>query len=142
MPRNNTTNHMDIGKLEKNTLEELRILARDEEITNFSRLKKQDLILALLRNNAEKRGLKLRGGVLDIVDEGMGFLRADGFVAGPNDIYVSQTQIKRFNMRYDDMVIGQVRPPKDSEKYYGLLRVEDVNGQSPDKIKHRPYFEN
>jgi transcription termination factor Rho len=71
----------------------------------------------------------------------MGFLRADGFVAGPNDIYVSQTQIKRFNMRTGDMVIGQVRPPKDSEKYYGLLRVEAINGQHPEEIKNRPYFE-
>jgi len=132
---------MDIGQLEKKTLEELRSLAQDTEIHNFSRLKKQDLILTLLRHNAEKRGLKLRGGVLEIVDDGMGFLRADGFVAGANDIYVAQAQIKRFNMRTGDMVIGQVRPPKDSEKYYGLLRVEAINGQHPDEVKSRPYFE-
>ena len=132
---------MDIAQLEKKTLEELRQMARDADVAGFSRLKKQDLILSLLRHNAEKRGYKLRGGVLEVVDDGMGFLRADGFVAGPNDIYVSQTQIKRFNMRTGDMVIGQVRPPKDSEKYYGLLRVEAVNGQSPDEAKSRPYFE-
>jgi len=140
MPRNNS-NHMDIAQLEKKNLEELRDLAHDEEIENYNRLKKQDLILALLRNNAEKRGLKLRGGVLEVVDDGMGFLRADGFVAGQNDIYVSQTQIKRFAMRTGDMVIGQVRPPKDSEKYYGLLRVEAINGQHPEETKRRANFE-
>ncbi|MFZ4816131.1 MAG: transcription termination factor Rho [Phototrophicaceae bacterium] len=132
---------MDIAELESKNLEELRLLARDNEIVGFGRLKKQDLILALLRENAEKRGYKLRGGVLDIMEDGMGFLRADGFVAGPNDIYVSQTQIKRFNMRSGDMVIGQVRPPKDSEKYFGLLRVEAINGVSPEEAKDRPYFE-
>lgn len=132
---------MDIAQLENKNLEELRQLARETDVAGFSRLKKQDLILALLRQNAETRGLKLRGGVLEVVDEGMGFLRADGFVSGPNDIYVSQTQIKRFNMRSGDMVIGQVRPPKDSEKYFGLLRVEAINGQPPDEVKTRPYFE-
>ncbi len=145
MPRGNNTNNiskqMDIAKLEQKTLEELRIMAREADVPTYSRLKKQDLMLALLRHNAEQRGYKLRGGVLEVVDDGMGFLRADGFVSGPNDIYVSQTQIKRFNMRTGDMIIGQVRPPKDSEKYYGLLRVEAVNGLAPDEIKNRPYFE-
>lgn len=142
MPRSTTVDQpMDIGQLEKKTLEELRQMAREVDIAGFSRMKKQDLILALLRAYAEKRGYKLRGGVLEIVDDGMGFLRADGFVAGPNDVYVSQTQIKRFNMRTGDMVIGQVRPPKDSEKYFGLLRVETINGQAPEEIKQRPYFE-
>lgn len=139
MPRSN--NYMDIAQLEQKNLEELRQMARDEDIAGFSRMKKQDLILAILRSNAEKRGLKLRGGILDVVDDGMGFLRAEGFVSGPNDIYVSQTQIKRFNMRTGDMVIGQVRPPKDSEKYYGLLRVEAINGLHPDEAKKRPVFE-
>ncbi|MEO1443137.1 MAG: Rho termination factor N-terminal domain-containing protein, partial [Chloroflexota bacterium] len=141
MPRNNNSNHMDIAQLESKTLEDLRQMARDADVAGFSRLKKQDLILSLLRANAEKRGYKLRGGVLEVVDDGMGFLRADGFVSGPNDIYVSQTQIKRFNMRTGDMIIGQVRPPKDSEKYYGLLRVEAINGYPPDEVKSRPYFE-
>ncbi len=139
-PRNNVSN-LDIAVLEKQNLEELRNLAREANVAGFSRLKKQDLILALLRNNAEQRGYKLRGGVLEIVDEGMGFLRAEGFVPGPNDIYVSQTQIKKFNMRTGDMVIGQVRAPKDSEKYYGLLRVDAINGVSPDEAKQRARFE-
>jgi transcription termination factor Rho len=132
---------MNIVDLEAMTLNDLRELARDAEIMGFSRLKKQDLILALLRHHAEQQGHELRGGVLDVIDDGIGFLRADHYLPGPNDIYVSQTQIRRFNLRTGDMVIGQVRPPKDNEKYYGLLRVEAVNGLDPEQSKVRPYFE-
>ncbi len=132
---------MDIAQLEHKTLEELRQMARDASIPRFTRMKKPDLILALLRDDAERRGHKLRGGVLEIVDDGIGFLRAEHYLPGPNDIYVSQTQIKRFNLRTGDMVIGQVRAPKDSEKYYGLLRVDAVNGLNPEEAKYRPNFE-
>ena len=132
---------MDIAELEQQTLENLRDLARDANIAGFSRLKKQDLVVRLLRDKAEKQGHELRGGVLDIIDEGIGFLRSDHYLPGPDDIYVSQTQIRRFNLRTGDMVIGQVRPPKDSEKYYGLLRVEAVNGLDPESAKHRPSFD-
>lgn len=132
---------MDIAQLEPLTLEELRQIARDSGVSGFSRLKKQDLILSLLRNEAEKRGHQLRGGVLEIVDDGIGFLRAEHYLPGPNDIYVSQTQIKRFNLRTGDMVIGQVRSPKDTERYYGLLRVDAVNGLNPEEAKERPNFE-
>lgn len=132
---------MDIAELELRTLDELRQTARESSISGYSRLKKQDLILALLRDNAEKQGYKLRGGVLEIVDDGIGFLRAEHYLPGPNDIYVSQTQIKRFNLRTGDLVIGQVRSPKDSEKYFGLLRVDAVNGQNPEDAKNRPNFE-
>ncbi len=132
---------MNIVDLEAMTLNDLREMAREAEIMGFSRLKKQDLILALLRHHAEQQGHELRGGVLDIIDDGIGFLRADHYLPGPNDIYVSQTQIRRFNLRTGDMVIGQVRPPKDNEKYYGLLRVEAVNGLDPEQSKVRPFFE-
>ncbi|MGQ9888534.1 MAG: transcription termination factor Rho [Aggregatilineales bacterium] len=132
---------MDIAQLEHKTLEELRQMAREASIPRFTRMKKPDLILALLRDDAERRGHKLRGGVLEIVDDGIGFLRAEHYLPGPNDIYVSQTQIKRFNLRTGDMVIGQVRAPKDSEKYYGLLRVDAVNGLNPEEAKYRPNFE-
>lgn len=132
---------MDIAELEPKTLDELRQIARESSISGYSRLKKQDLILSLLRDNAERQGFKLRGGVLEIVDDGIGFLRAEHYLPGPNDIYVSQTQIKRFNLRTGDLVIGQVRSPKDSEKYYGLLRVDAVNGQNPEDAKNRPNFE-
>ncbi len=132
---------MDIAQLEQKTLEELRHVARENNVTGYSRLKKPELILSLLRNNAEKQGYQLRGGVLEIVDDGIGFLRAEHYLPGPNDIYVSQTQIKRFNLRTGDMVIGQVRSPKDSEKYFGLLRVDAVNGLNPEEAKNRPNFE-
>jgi transcription termination factor Rho len=132
---------MDIVQLEKLSLDDLRQQARDANVPGFSRMKRQDLQLALLRDYAEKQGLKLRGGVLEIVDDGIGFLRAEKYLPGPDDIYVSQTQIKRFGLRTGDMVIGQVRAPKDSEKYFGLLRVESVNGLNPEQAKNRPNFE-
>ena len=132
---------MDIAQLETKNLEELRQLARQAEVPRYSRLKKQDLILGLLRVEAERKGHKLRGGILEIVDDGMGFLRAEKYLPGANDIYVSQTQIKKFNLRTGDMVIGQVRPPKDSEKYFGLLRVDAVNGLNPEESKRRTVFE-
>ncbi|MGB4675916.1 MAG: transcription termination factor Rho [Aggregatilineales bacterium] len=127
--------------MEQMTLSELRELAREADIAGFSRLKKQDLILALLRHKAEQQGFELRGGVLEIIEDGIGFLRSDHLLPGPDDIYVSQTQIKRFNMRTGDMVIGVVRPPKDNEKYYGLLRVEAINSMDPELAKNRPHFE-
>ncbi len=132
---------MDIAELEQQTLESLRNLARETNVAGFSRLKKPDLILRLLRDKAEKQGHELRGGVLEIIDEGIGFLRSDHYLPGADDIYVSQTQIRRFGLRTGDMVIGQVRPPKDSEKYYGLLRVEAVNGLDPEVAKQRATFE-
>ncbi len=132
---------MDIAELEMQNLDTLREMARDADIAGFSRLKKQDLILRLLRDKAEKQGHELRGGILEVIDDGIGFLRADNYLPGPNDIYVSQTQIRRFGLRTGDMIIGQVRPPKDSEKYYGLLRVEAVNGLDPEQAKRRPRFD-
>jgi transcription termination factor Rho len=133
---------MDIAELEQQTLESLRALARDVGIAGYSRLKKPDLILRLLRDKAEKQGHELRGGVLEIVDEGIGFLRSEHYLPGPEDIYVSQAQIRRFGLRTGDMVIGQVRPPKETERYYGLLRVEAVNGLDPETARTRPLFEN
>ncbi|GIK63891.1 MAG: transcription termination factor Rho [Chloroflexota bacterium] len=133
---------MDIAELERMTLVELRTIAREAEIAGYSRLKKEELILRILRDKAEKQGHQLRGGILEIIEDGIGFLRSSSYLPGSDDIYVSQTQIRRFNLRTGDMVIGQIRPPKDSEKYYGLLRVEAVNGMDPELIKNRPNFEN
>ncbi|HIP95866.1 MAG TPA: transcription termination factor Rho, partial [Anaerolineae bacterium] len=105
------------------------------------RMKKNDLIFRLLRAQAEQQGYIFGGGVLEIVEEGIGFLRSDHLLPGPNDIYVSQSQIRRFGLRTGDMVVGQVRPPKETEKYFGLLRVEAVNGIDPEEAKKRPRFE-
>jgi transcription termination factor Rho len=131
----------DFEKLEARSLAELRDLAKSLDVSGYSRLKKEDLILRLLRAKAEGQGYIFGGGVLDIVDENIGFLRSEHYLPGPEDVYVSQSQIRRFGLRTGDMVIGQVRPPKDSEKYFGLLRVEAVNGIDPEAAKQRPVFE-
>lgn len=132
---------MNIAELETMTLSELRDMARTRDIVGYSRLKKQDLILRLLRAQAEERGFIFGGGVLEIVQDGIGFLRSDHLLPGPEDVYVSQSQIRRFSLRTGDMVIGQVRPAKESEKYYSLLRVEAINGLDPEQSKARPVFE-
>ncbi len=132
---------VNIVELENKTLSELREIARDMGISGYSRLKKQDLVLRLLKAKAEQQGYIFGGGVLEIVEDGIGFLRSDHFLPGPEDIYVSQSQIRRFNLRTGDMVVGQIRPPKETERYYGLLRVEAVNGLDPEAAKHRPHFD-
>ncbi len=132
---------MNIVELEAKTLEGLRSQAKELEISGYSKSKKSDLILKILKANAESQGLIFGGGVLEIVQDGIGFLRSVDLLPGPEDIYVSQSQIRRFGLRTGDMVIGQVRPPKDTEKYFGLLRVEAVNGLDPETAKQRPKFE-
>ena len=132
---------MNMAELEAKTLDELRAIARELEVTGYSRLKKDDLILKILKANAESQGYIFGGGVLEIIQDGIGFLRSVDLLPGPDDIYVSQSQIRRFGLRTGDMVIGQVRPPKETEKYYGLLRVEAVNGLDPELAKQRPVFE-
>ena len=132
---------MDIAELETRTLSELQELAREIGLTGYTRLKKYDLIMRLLQANAERQGYIFGGGVLEIVADGIGFLRSDHLLPGPEDVYVSQSQIRRFGLRTGDFVVGQVRPPKDTEKYYGLLKVEAVNGLDPEIAKQRPQFE-
>jgi transcription termination factor Rho len=134
-------NQIDMATLDVRRLPELRDLAKEWEISGFSRLKKEDLILRLLRAKAEREGLRFGGGVLDIVDESKGYLRCEHYKPGPQDVYVSQSQIRRFGLRTGDMVVGQVRPPKENEKYFSLLRVEAVNGMDPEMAKRRPVFE-
>jgi len=141
MARESAIKKIDIASLETKTLAELRELAKEWEISRYSRLKKEDLILRLLRAKAEREGLKFGGGVLDIVDESKGYLHCNHYKPGPEDVYVSQSQIRRFGLRTGDMVVGQVRPPKENEKYYSLLRVEAVNGVDPEAAKQRPSFE-
>ncbi len=131
-----------MAELETKTREDLMDIAKELGISGYSTLRKQDLIFRLLQAQAEKEGNIFSGGVLEIVDDGYGFLRGESLLPGLNDVYVSQSQIRRFALRTGDYVTGQVRPPKDSEKYYGLLRVEAVNGLDPEVAKQRPYFEN
>lgn len=132
---------MTMAELENCALDELREIARSLAMSGYTRLKKHDLIILLLRANAEKQGYIFGGGILEIVQDGIGFLRSDHLLPGPEDVYVSQSQIRRFGLRTGDLVVGQVRPPKDTEKYYGLLKVEAVNGLDPEEAKRRPVFE-
>jgi transcription termination factor Rho len=130
-----------LSELEAKTREELQDLARDLGVHGTSTMRKQDLIYRLLQAQTEQQGNIFGGGILDVVDEGYGFLRGPSCLPGPNDVYVSQTQIRRLGLRTGDMVTGQIRPPKDNEKYYGLIRVEAVNGLDPEVAKRRPYFD-
>lgn len=135
---------MEIGDLETKKVGELRDIAREMEIPGFSTMKKQDLIYELLKANSTAQGFDFRGGVLEIVEDDkqmMGFLRGKNYLPGPDDIYVSNSQIRRLGLRNGDMVLGQVRVPKENEKYYSLLRVEAVNGTSPDLAKKRSRYE-
>jgi len=132
---------IDIVALDKRTLPELQELAKELDVSGYSRMKKHDLIFRLLQANAEKQGYIFGGGTLEVVQDGIGFLRAQHFLPSPEDVYVSQSQIRRFALRTGDMVLGQVRPAKENEKYYGLLRVEAVNGLDPEAAKHRPKFD-
>jgi transcription termination factor Rho len=135
---------MDITELETKKLSELRDLAREREVPGFSTLKKAKLIYEILRANSNAQGFEFRGGVLEIVEDDkqtMGFLRGKNYLPGADDIYVSNSQIRRLGLRNGDMVLGQVRVPKDNEKYYSLLRVEAVNGTSPELAKKRIRYE-
>ncbi len=135
---------MNIADLTAKKLNELRDIAREMEISGFSTMKKQDLIFQILASKAENKGLEFRGGVLEIMEDdkqAMGFLRSQNYLPGAEDIYVSNSQIRRLGLRTGDMVVGQVRIPKDNEKYYSLLRVEAVNDAPPELAKKRPRYE-
>jgi len=132
---------LSFGELDLKTLADLRGVAKEMGISGYTRLKKYDLILGLLRGQAEQQGHNFGGGVLDVVEDGIGFLRPEKYLPSTEDIYVSQSQIRRFGLRTGDMIVGQVRPPKDTEKYFGLLRVDAVNGLDPEVAKQRPRFE-
>ncbi len=128
---------MELSELESKTVEELQGIARQLKITGTDRLRKQDLTLKILQMQAESSGLIYGQGVLEVLSDGWGFLRHDNFAPAVDDIYVSQSQIKRFNLKTGDWVSGQVRPPKENEKYYGLLRVEAVNGLEAEQARER-----
>ncbi|NLG71271.1 MAG: transcription termination factor Rho [Chloroflexi bacterium] len=132
---------MKVLELENASLSALRQMAKDLDIQNATRLKKEDLILRIQQAEAERQGLELRGGILEIMSEGIGFLRSGHYQPGPYDVYVSQSQIRRYNLRNGDLVVGHVRPPRESERHYGLLKVENVNGLPPEEIRYRPTFE-
>ena len=132
---------INIADLDAMSREELMVLAQEANINNYASLKKGELIFRLLPTRSDDQFAIISGGILELVDDGYGFLRHDSLRGGVNDVYVSQSQIRRFGLRTGDYVTGQVRPPKNGEKYYGLLRVESVNEMEPEVAKGRPTFE-
>lgn len=132
---------LTITELENMTLKELYAQARDFKISYYSKLTKKELIFAILKTRAEQEGFFFMEGVLEIIQsEGFGFLRPINYSPSSEDIYISASQIRRFDLRNGDKVTGKVRPPKENERYYGLLQVELVNGEDPDMAKERVHF--
>ena len=132
---------MQLAELEGKTLQELQEMAKELNVENISNFRKRELIFEMLKVLAAKEGLIFSQGILEILPDGFGFLRVEDFSPGPEDIYVSASQIRRFNLKTGDMVSGQVRPPKDNERYFALLKVQAVNMIDPDTLKLRNHFE-
>jgi len=135
---------VDIAELKKKSVAELHAMAEELNITNYSGLRKQDLIFKIEQSLLDSDTVLRGEGVLEILPEGYGFLRSQdwSYLYGPDDIYVSPSQIKRFDLRTGDTILGQVRPPKEGERYLALLKVEKVNFDDPEKAKHRIAFDN
>ncbi|RLQ86797.1 transcription termination factor Rho [Planomicrobium sp. Y74] len=130
-----------ISALENMTLKELYNLAKEYKLVNYSKLTKKELIFAILKTRAEQEGFFFMEGVLEIIQsEGFGFLRPINYSPSSQDIYISASQIRRFDLRNGDKVSGKVRPPKENERYFGLLQVEAVNGEDPEVAKERVHF--
>jgi len=135
---------MDTSELQGLTVKELQKFAGDLGSTDFSGLRKQDLIKEILGIQAKKKGNIFASGVLEVLPDGYGFLRSQdySYLPGPDDIYVSHSQIKRFKLRTGHQISGQVRPPKDNERFFALLRVDTVSGEAPEKTRNIIYFDN
>jgi transcription termination factor Rho len=135
---------MDIKELKKKKINELNKIAKELNVEGASGMRKQELIFAILQAQTEKNGLIFGEGVLEILPDGFGFLRAPdyNYLPGPDDIYISPSQIRRFNLRTGDTVSGQIRPPKDTERYFAMLKVELVNYEDPEVARDKILFDN
>ncbi|PYI52687.1 transcription termination factor Rho [Paenibacillus flagellatus] len=131
---------MQLAQLEQMKLTDLYKLAKEHQIPSYGQMKKKELIFAILRAQAEKGGLMFMEGVLDVLSEGYGFLRPINYLPSSEDIYISQSQIRKFDLRSGDKVSGKCRPPKENERYFGLLQVEAVNGEKPETAAERLHF--
>ncbi len=136
--------NVSISELKEKTIDDLTILAKNLNVEGASGLRKQDLIFAILQAQIEKTGNVFGAGVLEILPDGFGFLRSPdySYLPSPDDIYVSPSQIRRFNLRTGDLVSGQIRPPKEGERYFALLKVEAINHETPEDNISRPLFDN
>ena len=135
------SDYLTMAELENKTLKEVYSYAKEFKIPYYSKMNKKELSLAVIRAQAEKQGFYYMEGILDIVgQDGYGFLRPINYGPSVEDIYISASQIRRFSLRNGDKVAGKARPPKESERYYGLMHVESVNGKDPEEAKERPHF--
>ncbi len=135
---------MDIAELKSKRIAELSQIAKDLDLSGYSDMRKQELIFKILEAQTQKDGMSFSKGVLEVLPDGYGFLRASdyNYLPSPDDIYVSPSQIKKFMLRTGDTISGQVRPPKEGERFFALLKVEAVNYESPDKVRERTLFDN
>src|SRR4026209_1276703 len=135
---------MHLAELKQKTIADLNDVARDLKIEGAANLRKQELIFAILQAQTEKNGVVFGEGVLETLPDGFGFLRApdSNYLPGPDDIYISPSQIRRFNLRTGDIVSGKIRPPKESERYFALLKVEKVNYEDPEVSRDKILFDN
>jgi transcription termination factor Rho len=135
---------MNLSELKKNSTAEIYKLAKSMGIDNLSRVRKEEVIFAILKNHARTGEAIYGGGTLEILQDGFGFLRSQdsNYVAGADDLYVSPSQIRRFSLRTGDTVSGKIRPPKDNERYFALLKVDQINFESPENARHKILFEN
>jgi transcription termination factor Rho len=133
-------NDLDIVDLREMSVNELRAVSRDLELETGTQERKDDLVERILERQTERAGLAYATGILDVVDEGFGFLRRHGLLPSPEDVYVSSSQVRRFGLRIGDRVSGAVRAPREAEKYWGMLRVDAVNGVDTESARRRPVF--
>jgi len=135
---------IDVSELKAKTMQELTEFADEMQVENAAGMRKQDLLFAILKDQTEQKGKIFAEGVLEILQDGFGFLRApdQNYLAGPDDIYVSPSQIRRFNLRTGDSVRGQIRSPKEGERYFALLKVDTINFEDPTKVRQKILFDN
>ena len=132
---------MNINELKDMNIKELVQMGGDLDVLDAREMRREDLVESILQRQVERSGQVYATGILDLVDDGYGFLRRHGLMPSPDDIYVSSSQVRRFGLRAGDRVGGVTRAPKEAEKYWGLLRVESVNGVDPATAARRPHFD-
>ncbi len=142
--RDRIATSINIAKLQAMNMTELNNMAKDYGVENFGTMRKHEVIFHILQKNAERAGVLFSEGVIEVLPEGFGFLRSQSFnyLPCPEDIYVSPSQIRRFDLQTGNLITGQIRPPKEKEKFFALLKVEAVDGEEPDKAKDKTHFEN
>src|SRR5260370_28463384 len=142
--QNPEVNEMNLSELKEKSISDLNVIARDLNVQNMGGLRKQELIFKILQSQAEKDGLIFAEGVLEVLPDGFGFLRAPdyNYLPGPDDIYVSPSQIRRFDLPTRDTIAGQVRPPTDTERHFALLKGEANNFATPDQSREKIFFDN